>query len=293
MSSSVASLPLTSSPNEESDSLLMGVPGSRSDGRKRAQHQFRIRLVLRHLFPLIASLFCAAMFGLCVWALIEGRLPLLRGYSYVGVFVAMIFLFTAAVKLLNGFLNAVTAVSEDESSAAMICSAEVTIDSETVLTVRSWWPLSMSQEDVRKHGKRVAITSARRWLADNRQSETCSKIRFSDDAALALCRSHVTTPVSAVSPCSLADGACSVCLEELGCCKDDNCVKMRHCGHLFHDSCLATWFVQSSRLQCPMCRADHKECIPAVDLEAHTVTEERVITVISIAVEEGVLATNP
>jgi hypothetical protein len=188
---------------------------------------------------------------------------------------------------MSSFLNSVAiSATGEEANAAMICSAEVTIDSETVLTVRSWWPSRMSEEEVRKHGKRVAISSARRWLTDNRQKGDCLKIRFSEDAALSLCRAHVTTPASA--GIQSLGGVCAVCLEEI---KGISCdsVQMRQCGHLFHDSCLATWFVQSSRLQCPMCRCDHNSCVPTAELQTHLVKEEPSIVIGSVSVEKGIL----
>jgi len=271
----------------DSESQPLNAPGEGALSRKSAKSIPYGWIILQNLCPLLGAFICAASFGLCLWAAVEGRAPSWLGSSCAGIVLLMLFFFFASIKCMTTFLTRLAdmaiATSED-TNAAMICSAEVTIDSETVLTVRSWWPKHMCMDEVRRHGKRIAISSARRWLAENRQAGKCLKIRFSDDAALSLCRSHVAAPAAACE--SSPAGVCAVCLEEL---QSDSSVQMRQCSHLFHDQCLATWFVQSSRLQCPMCRADHCPCVPADLLQAHTVKEEPAISVVSISVEEGFL----
>lgn len=61
-----------------------------------------------------------------------------------------------------------------------------------------------------------------------------------------------------------ANTVCAICQEEIAV----NGVKISHCDHLYHESCLQNWFSLSVR--CPVCRHDIRE----VDQEAQTSPDE-------------------
>jgi len=180
--------------------------------------------------------------------------------------------------------SGISSVFRPNTNAAVICAVEVVIGSETVLTIRSWWPLRMARADVERHGIRVATTSAQRWVAENSQpGGKISKYRFTSDTAVSFCRSHLCHS-------DIEEGhQCSVCLDDLTSCDG---VKMRSCGHHFHETCLATWFSQSSRLVCPMCRSDMNSLIPESEMLQHEIKEEPRISVLQVNIEEGVLDNN-
>jgi len=285
----------SSSIDNDSERQALSAQNGVSAVRKHAGGLRYIPLLVKNVLPLIGAFICATSFGLCLWAAAEGRVPAILGNSYLALVSCLVVFFMGAVMCMASFLSQVTdavCVDREDSNAAMICSAEVSIDSETTLTVRSWWPRHMSMEDVKRHGKRIAMSSAQRWVADNRQNK-CQRIRFSTDAALSLCREHVTIPLQPAGSLSVGGSAaavCAVCLEDLSSSCDG--VKMRQCGHSFHDCCLSAWFVKSSRLRCPMCRSDHNECIPEADLQPHMVKDEPSINIVSMSVEEGILTNN-
>jgi len=174
----------------------------------------------------------------------------------------------------------------DDSNAALVCSAEVCINNETVLTVRSWWSVNMSSEEVERHGVRVAMTSARRWISDNSHpGGKITRVKFTEEVASELCTAYLCEH-------SLKRdheyGPCSVCLDDLE--LGQSCVRMKKCGHAFHKECLASWISQSSRLTCLLCRADHCDLVPQGVLTQHIVKEEPSISVLTVNIERGVLA---
>lgn len=48
------------------------------------------------------------------------------------------------------------------------------------------------------------------------------------------------------------DTMCAICQESVSLAS-----RIRHCGHCFHGTCIASWFVMSAR--CPVCRYDIRE----------------------------------
>lgn len=177
------------------------------------------------------------------------------------------------------------AQSEDPNTA-LVCSVEVCINNETVLTVRSWWSVNMSSEEVERHGVRVAMTSARRWISDNSQpGGKITRVKFTEEVASELCTAYLCEHASS---CDHDHGPCSVCLDDLE--LGQSCVRMKKCGHAFHKECLATWISQSSRLTCLLCRADHCDLVPQAVLTQHIVKEEPSISVLTVNIERGMLA---
>lgn len=65
---------------------------------------------------------------------------------------------------------------------------------------------------------------------------------------------------AATTPIEISDCACAICQEEI----DGSAMRIRHCQHTFHNTCIAEWFTRS--VHCPNCRHD----IRSVDHPAPT-----------------------
>ena len=244
----------------------------------RATFSQRLVSQLKHYAPFFGGVFLLVVFAGLVWKTVEFSYILSSWVVCVWCVIGMSIPLFFGIQLVSNFTKIVKKSPEPE--AATICSVEVCINNETVLTVRSWWPLRMSPADVEKHGVRVAMTSGRRWLTENSQpGGKITRIRFDEESATLLCDEYI---------CHKAHVAdhCSVCLDDI---EASSCIKMKKCGHCFHSDCLSSWFSQSSRLVCPMCRSDHHSLVPQTVILEHTVKEEPTISVLSVSVQEGML----
>lgn len=268
-------------PTTEAPALIQSNSASTPSQSYLVKH-LRVLLTSRCLLPLIGSFFCIVSLGVLLWFLVENRAQLTPISGFWGG-VGLLLPFVGAVKFLVKFIENVEPVtSSSDADSAMICSVEVCINSETVLTIRSWWPMRMSRPDCERHGIRVAMNQSRTWIQEN--AGKVSRLNITEEAAVNLCRSHICDTW-------IEDGinthCCSVCLDDLCSCKSSGCVSMRKCGHVFHESCLATWFAQSNRLQCPMCRTDMQSCVPESTMTSLIHTEEPSINVVSVSVDQG------
>jgi len=158
--------------------------------------------------------------------------------------------------------------------SSMVCVVEVQVDSETIVTVRSWWPTHLSVESVRRHGTRVALQNAQQWVASNR--EVSDEITLTPDQASDMVHKYLSHPIGHTHNST----QCSVCLDDL----NDACSTLTDCDHTFHSSCLSFWFSKSSRMQCPMCRKDHMSRIPEGELPRKKPAE---LIIVSLQVERG------
>lgn len=237
----------------------------------------------RKCVRLVLACACLIVFSGILYAAVEN-------WSLIGSGIAKFWTIVALCLPLFGFVYFAleflrVSRSPEDSNAASICSVEVCINNETVLTVRSWWPTRMSQGDVERHGVRVAMSSARRWIADNSQpGGKMTKIRFTPEAASDICKEFLCDVCECHQECH---GQCSVCLEDLE--AGHGCLRMKKCGHAFHEDCLSTWVAQSGRLACLLCRADHFDLVPQATITKHLVKEEPAVSVLTVAVERGTL----
>ena len=141
----------------------------------------------------------------------------------------------------------------------------------------------MSRGDVEKHGVRVAMSSANRWISDNSNpGGKITRVRFTEQAAVDLCNDYTCSSIE-----HGCDHQCSVCLEDI----EAGGVEMKKCGHMFHSECLSSWFAQSSKLVCPMCRTDHHSLVPQSVYMQHIMKENPTVSVLSVSLEEGTLST--
>jgi len=237
---------------------------------------------VKQIAPLIFCGLSTITFSLLLWAIIQTTSEYTSWMTFtwclIGLSVPFLLMFRFMYMSIPIVRKLIVPVSDN---TARICSVEVCINNETVLTVRSWWPVRMPNADVERHGIRVGMSSARRWLSENSvPGGKISRVKFSEQIAGGLCNDYI---------CESSDHTscqCSVCLDDI---ESGDCIRMKKCGHSFHSGCLVSWFSQSSRLVCPMCRADHHSLVPPTVIMEHTVKEEPSISVLSVAVEQGTL----
>jgi len=238
--------------------------------------------------PLVAAIVFLYVVSSILYVMISGKADLSSATSgLVWVALLAVSLYGSVHFFLSFAHNLRKDVSEDSNSAS-ICLVEVSINNETVLTVRSWWPIRMSSPDVERHGVRVAMSSARRWLVDNAQGRV-KKVRFTECVAREICQDYLCDTTMSNAHCSHNEKSqCSVCLDDIE--TGVSGVSMKKCGHVFHQDCLSAWIAQSSRLACVICRADHSDLLPQFIIKEHTVKEDPVISVLTVAIEQGSLA---
>lgn len=238
---------------------------------------------IRTCIRFVLACACLLVFSGILYAIVENWASIESGIAKFWTIIALSLPLSGFVYFALDFAR-MFRVSED-SGAASICSVEVCINNETVLTVRSWWPTRMSAADVERHGVRVAMSSARRWISDNSQpGGKITKIKFTEEAASEICRTFLCDACECHQD---SHGQCSVCLEDLE--AGHACLRMKKCGHAFHEDCLSTWVAQSGRLACLLCRADHFDLVPQATITKHLVKEEPVVSVLTVAIEEGQL----
>ena len=72
---------------------------------------------------------------------------------------------------------------------------------------------------------------------------------FSDPVPVVPTNAQITNAVTYETANSQSNN-CAICQESI----DGELVRIRHCGHIYHRTCLSTWFQTSVR--CPVCRHD-------------------------------------
>lgn len=230
---------------------------------------------------LIGGLASITLSVITILLMVRNKSHISGAIFYFWACVGVSLLLVLGYNLLSMFISNRPRKSSEESK---ICAVEVCIDNETVLTVRSWWPADMSRSEAERNGTRVAMSSARRWISDNaHHGGKTSRIRFTHDTAITLSEQYLTRPCH-----THHDHQCSVCLDHVS----TPGMQLLGCGHIFHSECLASWFAQSGKLTCPMCRTDHHQFVPQSVLMQHVVKEEPTVSVLTITVETGVIPTD-
>lgn len=79
---------------------------------------------------------------------------------------------------------------------------------------------------------------------------------FSDPVPVVPTNAQITNAVTYETTNSQSNN-CAICQESI----DGELVRIRHCGHIYHRTCLSTWFQSSVR--CPVCRHDIRAGDPA------------------------------
>jgi len=235
---------------------------------------------------LLASIICFLLAAFMVYGAYLSRANISSGIVTFWVVIAVLVPLISGINYLYTYLtNGSSLKISIDSDSAQICTVELCINSDTVLTVRSWWPVSMTKSHIGKNGIRVAMAAANRWLEENSQpGGKVIRVRFDEDSAERLCEEYICSHISPQA-CNHGENQCSVCLDEI-----EHGVAMKHCGHIFHQKCLSSWFSQSSRLVCPMCRCDHHSCVPQSVYMRFVMKEEPSVSVLTINIEEGTLA---
>jgi len=232
---------------------------------------------------LLAATGSAVVFAGLLYTFVEHIHLLSGGITYFWCVIGLLIPLTFGAHYAMEFVR--NRQAAQDPNAALICSVEVCINNETVLTVKSWWSSNMSPADAERHGVRVAMSSARRWVAENSNpGGKVSRIKFSHDAAAEICERYVCQTCNHDSD---EVAQCSVCLEDLE--AGHSSLRMNKCGHVIHKDCLVHWVAQSGRLSCLLCRSDHFDMVPQSVLTQHIIKEEPVVTVLTVNIERGIL----
>lgn len=272
----------TGSQSSETDLNSVRIPLSSSHQISWTQMTY---LYIRRNIALLGALISFLLFMLLSLTAYRSRRSINSGIAYFWLGIAMSLLLVGCVRCMWLFVDELRRgyLSAADSNSAIICTVEVCIANETVLTVRSWWPLTMSRSDVEKHGVRVAKSSANRWIAENSvPGGKITRVRFTEDTAIELCNEYTCKSIQ--GGCG---SQCSVCLEDA----EAGCVEMKKCGHVFHSECLSSWFAQSCKLVCPMCRTDHHSLVPQSLYMHNLIQDTPAVSVLSVSLEEGSLST--
>jgi hypothetical protein len=172
---------------------------------------------------------------------------------------------------LSGHLTFSASVIDGSTESALVCVAEVSIDADTQLTIRSWWPASLAVAEVQNNGTRVAMENAQNWLLANR-TPLSQEVSFVPEFL-----HRVASETESETSCE-----CSVCYDAL---TTGAAVRLRFCGHCVHAECLKEWFTTSGRATCPLCRCDHAALLP----EAAKKIKQHNVRLLSVRVQRATL----
>jgi hypothetical protein len=245
----------------------------------------RFARVIQTFYPIFAATACLCLFSWILYRIVVSTATLNSASSFIWCAVGLSIPLVGTIKFFLLFIDRLRR-DVDDSNDASVCSVEVCINNETVLTVRSWWPTRMTHNEVERHGVRVAMSSARRWLNENSQpGGKVSRVKFSEEVATDICRDYICERTEGCTHSS--EHQCSVCLEDIE--PEHGCLRMKKCGHIFHLDCLSNWVAQSSKLSCLLCREDHCDLVPQSIIAENVIKEEPSISVLTVAIEHGSL----
>ena len=194
---------------------------------------------------------------------------------YIAICIACFFSGAAAFSVFKWFK------ARKDADTSFVCIAEVEIDSDVVITVKSWWSPTMSMDSVRRNGERVALQNARQWVEDNRSKGGEFELALTKVDADRILNQYLCNDET--DDCC---AQCAVCLEDFD--SDSKLLTLNDCNHTFHHSCLSFWFCKSSKLQCPLCRKDHLTSVPLDQLPTRPKNVPR-FQILSLQVERAPL----
>jgi len=116
----------------------------------------RVTSWLRYRSLLVAT-GSAVVFAGLLYTFIEHIHLLSGGITYFWCVIGLLIPLTFGAHYAMEFVR--NRQAAQDPNAALICSVEVCINNETVLTVKSWWSSNMSPADAERHGVRVAMSA--------------------------------------------------------------------------------------------------------------------------------------
>lgn len=88
---------------------------------------------------------------------------------------------------------------------------------------------------------------------------------FTDAVAVTPSRAQINAAIENIESTS---SNCPICQDSIS----SGACRIRHCGHVYHRSCLLSWFEMNVR--CPVCRHDIRETSPPEDQSDQTLSDE-------------------
>jgi hypothetical protein len=213
--------------------------------------------------------------GVVVWSRLAQEVSVI---VYCALLLTSFFVGVAAYNIYKRIIHPV------EGDTSLICVAEIQVDADTVVTVRSWWPKHLTVEAVRANGERIALQNARQWVYDHREKDEQVEMVITEDLTLRIIDQYLK---SSEPDDQCSNKNCAVCLDDFN--DSDAFLTLADCNHNFHNSCLSGWFCKSSKLHCPVCRKDHGARVPAGEIPTRR-RKSAQLTVLSLQVEQGPLS---
>lgn len=180
----------------------------------------------------------AVIVGLLTWGI-------LKIAARIAIVTLSIVLFFCGSLAIHG---AVTIIGLSERK--IVCRVRLSVNEEVTLVYHSWWPSSLSNDEIEPLAIEAAISSAEDWLRD--QGSSSRKLSLSESEAARITASYLcqkeATGVMRV---------CPICLDAVSC----DVLELRACNHQFHSECITKWFVKG-RIVCPCCRLDQFPLLP-------------------------------
>lgn len=103
-----------------------------------------------------------------------------------------------------------------------------------------------------------ALSLVRAYTANNRTVTYTATIPLHapsnwDEPVVVHPTAEQISAATTITPTPVTETNCSICQDSL----TEAGTRITHCGHVFHNNCIAEWFTQSVR--CPLCRHDIRE----------------------------------
>lgn len=126
----------------------------------------------------------------------------------------------------------------------IVCRISLSVNEEVTLVYHSWWPSSLSNDEIEPHSIEAAISSAQDSLRE--QGGSSRRLSISESEAARMTASYLRQKdVSSVIR------ICPIYLDTVS----RDVLELRACNHQFHSECITNWFVKG-RIVCPCFRLD-------------------------------------
>jgi hypothetical protein len=154
-----------------------------------------------------------------------------------------------------------------------LCRIRLSVNQDITLIYRSWWPRSLSTDEIKSFAIDAALESAESWYLSHQENP---RLAISEHEAFYLTIQYLSQFKEIEEPTT-----CPICLDTI----EGGSTRMTICNHDYHEECLVGWFHRSGRLICPYCREDHNGCIPETVHQKFLEKSKPVIAIVSTEIQ--------
>jgi len=154
-----------------------------------------------------------------------------------------------------------------------LCRIRLSVNHEVTLIYRSWWPRTLSTDEIKCFAVDAAMESAQSWYRSHQETP---KFSITEQEAFSLTIQYLAEFKEVDEPIT-----CPICLETI----EGGASEMRICKHTYHEDCLVGWFHRSGKFICPYCREDHNICIPDSVHQKFLEKTKPVISIVSTEIQ--------